>query len=77
MRDAGVIGCGVMGRNHVRVYSELKEVGATYVFDLDTKSAEAVAAQTGAEVCSSIEELLRKVDLVSLAGPHPVPLRNS
>ncbi|MDG6250662.1 MAG: Gfo/Idh/MocA family oxidoreductase [Methanocalculus sp.] len=67
--DAGVIGCGVMGRNHVRVYSELKEVGATYVFDLDTKSAEAVAAQTGAEVCSSIEELLRKVDLVSLAVP--------
>ncbi|WP_366898451.1 Gfo/Idh/MocA family oxidoreductase [Methanocalculus sp.] len=69
MIDAGVIGCGVMGRNHVRVYSELKEVGATYVFDLDTKSAEAVAAQTGAEVCSSIEELLRKVDLVSLAVP--------
>lgn len=69
MRDAGVIGCGVMGRNHVRVYSELKEVGTTYVFDLDTKSAEEVAAYTGAEVCSSIEELLRKVDLVSLAVP--------
>ncbi len=69
MRDAGVIGCGVMGRNHVRVYSELKEVGTTYVFDLDTKSAEEVAAQTGAVVCSSIDEMLRKVDLVSLVVP--------
>ncbi len=24
MMDAGVIGAGIMGRNHVRVYSELK-----------------------------------------------------
>jgi len=67
--DVGVIGVGVMGRNHARIYSELKEIGTTYVFDLDTKSAEEVATQTGAEVCSSIEELLRKVDLVSLAVP--------
>ncbi|MBR1368160.1 oxidoreductase [Methanocalculus chunghsingensis] len=67
--DVGVIGVGVMGRNHARIYSELKEIGTTYVFDLDTKSAEEVAAQTGAVVCSSIGELLRKVDLVSLAVP--------
>jgi predicted dehydrogenase len=67
--DVGVIGVGVMGRNHARVYSELKEIGTTYVFDLDTQSAKEVAAQTGAEVCTSIAKLLRKVDLVSLAVP--------
>jgi len=67
--DVGVIGTGIMGRNHVRVYSELKEVGATYVFDLNTKSAEDIAALTEAEVCSSMESLLRKVDLVTLAVP--------
>ncbi|MCP1716191.1 putative dehydrogenase [Methanocalculus alkaliphilus] len=67
--DVGVIGVGVMGRNHARIYNELKEVGVTYVFDLDAKSAEEVAAQTGAEVCSSIDEMLRKVDLVSLVVP--------
>ena len=60
--DAGVIGTGVMGRNHVRVYSELKEVGTTYVYDLNTKAAEEVAAATGAEVCRSMEELVRKAD---------------
>ena len=29
----GVIGTGSMGRNHVRVYSELKDVEEVYVFD--------------------------------------------
>jgi len=69
--DAGVIGTGVMGRNHVRVYSELKEVGTTYVYDLNTKAAEEVAAATGAEVCRSMEELLRKADCVSACVPTP------
>ena len=69
--DAGVIGTGVMGRNHVRVYTELKEVGTTYVYDLNTKAAEEVAAATGAEVCRSMEELLRKADCVSACVPTP------
>ncbi|HQD27297.1 MAG TPA: Gfo/Idh/MocA family oxidoreductase [Methanoculleus thermophilus] len=69
--DAGVIGTGVMGRNHVRVYSELKEVGMTYVYDLNTKAAEEVAATTGAEVCRSMEELLAKAECVSVVVPTP------
>ena len=69
--DAGVIGTGVMGRNHVRVYSELKEVGTTYVYDLNTKAAEEVAATTGAEVCRSMEELLAKAECVSVCVPTP------
>ena len=69
--DAGVIGTGVMGRNHVRVYSELKEVGTTYVYDLNTKAAEEVATATGAEVCRSMEELLRKAECVSVCVPTP------
>jgi predicted dehydrogenase len=75
--DAGVIGTGVMGRNHVRVYSELKEVGTTYVYDLNTKAAEEVAAATGAEVCRSMEELLRKAECVSVVVPTPYHLRTA
>ena len=67
--DAGVIGTGTMGRNHVRVYTELKEVGTTYVYDLNTKAAEEVAAATGAEVCRSMEELLAKAECVSVCVP--------
>ena len=69
--DAGVIGTGMMGRNHVRVYTELKEVGTTYVYDLNTKAAEEVAAATGAEVCRSMEEFLEKVECASVVVPTP------
>ena len=31
--DVGVLGVGAMGRNHVRVYSELKGVDTVYVYD--------------------------------------------
>jgi predicted dehydrogenase len=75
--DAGVIGTGVMGRNHVRVYSELKEVGTTYVYDLNTKAAEEVAAATGAEVCRSMKELLAKAECVSVVVPTPYHLRTA
>ena len=67
--DAGVIGAGTVGRNHVRVYSELKEVGTTYVYDLNTTAAEEVAAATGAEVCRSMDELLAKAECVSVCVP--------
>ena len=33
--DVGVIGVGAMGRNHVRVYSELKSVGHLGVCDVN------------------------------------------
>lgn len=69
--DIGVIGTGQMGKNHVRVYSEIKEVDNLYVFDLNQKSAETVANQNGAEICSTIDELLKKVDAVSLCVPTP------
>lgn len=75
--DAGVIGTGTMGRNHVRVYTELKEVGTTYVYDLNTKAAEEVAAATGAEVCRSMEELLAKAECVSVVVPTPYHLRTA
>ena len=67
--DLGVIGTGVMGRNHVRVYSELKEVSSLFMYDVNEKAAREIAAQTGAVACTSIEELLHKVDAVSVCVP--------
>lgn len=69
--DVGVIGTGQMGRNHVRVYSELKEVGNLYVFDLNQKAAKDVADQNHAETAQNLEELLRNVEAVSLCVPTP------
>lgn len=67
--DVGVIGTGMMGQNHVRVYSELKEVDSVMVFDLNTAQAERIAAQNNADVAASYEDLFHRVEAVSLCVP--------
>ena len=69
--DVGVIGTGQMGRNHVRVYSELKEVKNVYIFDQDQKTAQQIADQHNAESVPSLKQLLKNVDAVSLCVPTP------
>ncbi|MFB3765889.1 MAG: Gfo/Idh/MocA family oxidoreductase [Methanotrichaceae archaeon] len=65
--DVGVIGVGAMGRNHVRVYSELKGVGDVYVFDPVAENASRV--KDIASICGSMEELLGKVEATSICVP--------
>ncbi|NLV26825.1 MAG: Gfo/Idh/MocA family oxidoreductase [Methanomicrobiales archaeon] len=69
--DVGVIGTGQMGKNHVRVYSELKEVNNLYVYDLNQDASIQVAKEHDAESVQSLEELSKKVDAVSLCVPTP------
>jgi len=69
--DVGVIGVGSMGRNHVRVYSELKSVTSLRVFDLYQALAKEVATKHDAERCGSAEELLKEVDAVNICVPTP------
>lgn len=69
--NVGVIGTGMMGRNHVRVYSELKQVSGLFVHDLNADAAAAVARANEATPCTTVEELLREVDAVSVCVPTP------
>jgi len=65
----GVIGVGVMGQNHARIYSELKSVDSVSVFDLNEAGAKEVARKTGAETCRNLNDLLEQSDAVSLCVP--------
>lgn len=49
----GVAGAGVMGRNHARVATEVRDLELTTVFDMDAVTAEGVAAAYGATGVSS------------------------
>lgn len=63
----GVIGVGSMGRNHVRVYSEIADlVGVTDVMQDVSKS---VAEKFGVKSYESPIELLKNVDAVSVCTP--------
>lgn len=69
--DVGVIGIGTMGRNHVRVYSELKDVGKVYIYDVNGDAATRMREQhgEGVIVCDSMDSLIGKVDAVSICAP--------
>lgn len=66
--DVGVIGVGVMGKNHVRVYSELKKVDNLFVYDTSKEQVEKVK-DFGVTICDSLEELLKQVEAVSICVP--------
>jgi predicted dehydrogenase len=67
----GVIGTGTMGKNHVRVYSELKSVDEVGICDLNAAAAQAIARQHGSAVYESVDKLLKNVDAVSVCVPTP------
>ncbi|MCK4475605.1 MAG: Gfo/Idh/MocA family oxidoreductase [Methanophagales archaeon] len=64
----GVIGTGTMGKNHVRIYSELKEVEEVYAFDVDRGKAKRLK-EYGVIICDSMDELLNRVDATSVCVP--------
>jgi predicted dehydrogenase len=65
--DVGVLGIGSMGRNHVRVYSELKGVENVYIFDPVAENAQRMKEM--AIPCGSPEEVLALAEAVSICVP--------
>jgi len=67
--DVGVIGTGAMGRNHVRIYSEMREADSIYIYDADEKAARALEEKFDVTVCDSVQSLLNNVEAVSICAP--------
>ncbi|MHC1625165.1 MAG: Gfo/Idh/MocA family oxidoreductase [Methermicoccaceae archaeon] len=65
----GVIGTGMMGKNHVRIYSEMRGVDEVWVYDANEKVAEDMHTLYGALPASSHDKLMEMVDAVSICVP--------
>lgn len=65
----GVIGVGAMGRNHVRIYSELRGIEEIYAFDLDETLLKSICNKFKATPCNSVDTILKNVDAVSICVP--------
>jgi len=68
----GVIGVGSMGQNHARVYSEISNLVG--VCDSNKFQGEEIAAKYNVPFYSDIDELLKKVDAVTIAVPTTLHL---
>lgn len=69
MIKVGVVGTGVMGSHHARIYYELPGVKLVGVVDKDIEGARKIGQKYGARVFSDAKELIGKVDAVSIAVP--------
>ncbi|MGA9202375.1 MAG: Gfo/Idh/MocA family oxidoreductase [Pseudolabrys sp.] len=66
----GVVGVGVIGSNHARVFVGLPGTELVGVADPDRKQAEFVARTLGCAAVTNVEELLdREVDAITIAAP--------
>jgi predicted dehydrogenase len=68
-----VVGCGVFGRNHARVYRQLQQENANVelagVVDTDAARAQKLAQEFGTQSFSSIAALKGRIDAASVAVP--------
>jgi predicted dehydrogenase len=68
----GVIGVGALGQHHARHLARLDEVRLIGVCDIDTGRAAKVAAELGTSAFVTIDDLLNRVEAVTIAVPTPV-----
>ena len=66
---AGVIGVGHLGQHHARLYASIPGVTLAGVTDQSPERAQEIAGRHGAQVYRTPDDLLRDVDLVSVAVP--------
>jgi predicted dehydrogenase len=67
----GVIGVGALGRHHARHLAQLPEVRLVGVCDIDAERGALVAAEFGTRCFTDLEEMLGRVEAVTVAVPTP------
>ncbi|MBF0185331.1 MAG: Gfo/Idh/MocA family oxidoreductase [Magnetococcales bacterium] len=66
---AAVIGVGYLGRFHAQKYQKMENVSLLWVADNALERARLVGEELGVAYTTNFEEILSKVDLVSVATP--------
>ena len=70
-----VIGAGKMGTIHAKVYTQLPQCDLVAVVDIDVKKAQRLADRYHCLACTDCEDILDKVDAVTIATPTVTHLK--
>lgn len=65
--SVGVIGVGHLGKLHTKMFKQIENCELVGVFDANPEQAKSVAAEFGVSAFNSIDDLLLKVNAVSIA----------
>lgn len=65
----GVVGVGYLGKYHARIYSRMENVKLVGVVDIHKEACESVARECGCAAYDKPDDLLGKVDAVSIVVP--------
>ena len=65
----GVVGARVHGLHHVRLLSQMEEAELIGIYDINTGEAEKAAREFGTTAFGTLDELLDRVDCVTVAVP--------
>ena len=69
-----VIGVGYLGRIHASIYHQMDDVDLIAVVDTDEEAAHCVAQDCGCQALTRAEDVLRRVEAVSIVVPTSVHL---
>ena len=67
--NVGVIGTGYLGKFHVEKYARMPHVNLVGVVDIDRNTAEAIAQKFETQAFTQYQDLLGKIDAVSIVVP--------
>jgi predicted dehydrogenase len=67
----GVVGVGALGQHHARHLAGLNDVRLVGIYDLDSARARKIAGELGTVAFGDMDELLVKVEAVTVAVPTP------
>jgi len=70
--NVGIVGTGRMGQRHCRIFSNMRKVQLVGIHDVDPATGYRVAKQHEVPYFANLDELLDRVDAVSLATPTRV-----
>lgn len=62
----GVVGAGMMGKNHIKTYKTIKDVELVGIYDIDEKTSKETAKNFGCKSFSSLDEMIKEVEAVSI-----------
>ena len=71
MLKAGVLGCGHLGKIHIKLMNQSESFDLLGVYDNDISISEKAATEFGCKSYASFEEMIEELDVIDIVTPTP------